>query len=240
MKRIIAREWLFLISFFLLGSILTILFYFNDNDLYIEKNNLYIEKRHQIYDALTEEFKIKEAIKSGLTEEKIIKPKKIVRDSLIKILRELKVGSKEYEEAKKDKQTKLNQDKNPYYRDLKQWAEDRRAILGDTSKPLGTYEQFYANLDDPQKRKEFYDTVSTFLYYNGFIKDYDNMKDYRTFESLFFPPVKSNFYSDTSNFFNYLFSKYYWFETWMSVLMLYFLFLFIRSVNYSIHLLRRK
>jgi hypothetical protein len=97
----------------------------------------------------------------------------------------------------------------------------------DTSIHLGTFESFSQNLDSYPQRKHFYDTIS--------IK-YD-IGDYETFKiNISSPPIFSSF----PKFYRHLFAKWYWFDTWMSVLLPYILFQLMRSIFLSVKTLISK
>lgn len=232
MKRIIAREWLILISFLFLGSIFSIIFYFDDYEVYKQKNILFYGNKKYFYDALTREVKNKRNKKELKTEVNIEKestPNKLKNNPYYTDL-EIKVNSIPIlneegiiEFIRKDTNTPLCI--------MQQWVLSQNQNINDTSLPLGTFDQFYELLDDSVMRKNLYDTL---LKYSGY------SEDYKSFKNIFLRPEKPKIFNGTTKFINHLFSKYYWFETWMSVLILYFLFQFIRTIIFSIRVLRHK
>lgn len=97
----------------------------------------------------------------------------------------------------------------------------------DTSVHLGTFVEFSASLDDKSKRRSFYDSISVKF----------DVGDFATYESKISPP---SVFSVFPKFFKHLFSKWYWFDAWLSICMPYIFFQFLRSIIYSIKVLINK
>ncbi|MBU2586387.1 MAG: hypothetical protein KKH32_13795 [Bacteroidetes bacterium] len=200
-KKIIAREWLYLVSLSLLGIILTVILYFpNSKD--------YVRKRQILYDALTKHYSKVVAIKSEKTTYDILD-----RSS----------NTKKRKNTFEDFETIFDK---PNIWDVAS-AIERKEQISDTTKPIGIFEQFSARLDDQNRRKALYDSV--FVHFD--------VGDYQTFESIVVPPPML---SGFSKFWTHLSSKWYWLQTWASVLIPYLFFQFVRSLIYSIRTLRHK
>jgi hypothetical protein len=185
LKKIIAREWLILVSSILVGSILIPITYFqkpSDPD--------YMRVRKRLYE--------------GLIAKRHFDPSTAVLVNPFDAFDRLKV---EYLSPKFD-------------------LGDGFVLDIDTSVHLGTFEEFSKNLDDSHRRKVLYDSLS--------IK-YD-IESYETFESHISP---SSMFSGFPKFFNHLFSKHYWFNTWLAVLLPYLVFQIFRSIIFSIKVLRK-
>ena len=106
----------------------------------------------------------------------------------------------------------------------KKWGSYRKVsdeeIAADTSHPLGTFASFCSNLDDPIKRKKFYDSVSTYF----------DIGDYQAFQQKVLAPSLSD---RLSKFWNHLFSKSYWIQTWLAIAFPFLLIQSVRSIVYS-------
>lgn len=210
-KMIIAREWLYLVSLSLLGIILTVILYFqNSKD--------YIRNRQLLYDVLTRHYSEVAAAKSEKTMnnifDKISKPKK-GKNKRVKTVFKIDWSKIRVKENIWDVATASETNENYLGRN------------GDTTKPLGTFEQFSARLDDHNLRKALYDSASVHF----------DVGDYQVFESRIVPP---SIFSSFSKFYTHSSSKKYWLQTWASALILYLFFQFVRSVIYSIRTLRHK
>ncbi len=104
----------------------------------------------------------------------------------------------------------------------------KAAVLSiDTLRPFGTFEQFSGTLDDDALRRRFYDTVSTKY----------RLGDINSFERKVLPPSQ---FTRVEKLLQHLFSRSFWFSTWLAVLVPYLLVLFVRSVIWSLKTLRTK
>ncbi|GEM_PF-5470318 len=92
---------------------------------------------------------------------------------------------------------------------------------------IGMFERFSDNLESSNKRRVFFDSVSL---------KYD-IGDYNEFERRITPP---SIFAGFQKFVKHLFAKWYWFDTWVSVLLPYILFQVLRSVFLSIKILITK
>ncbi len=114
--------------------------------------------------------------------------------------------------------------------DLNKWQrlkERYEGVPAETLRLYGTFEHFSWDLDDPVKRRAMYDSISQRF----------DIGSYPIFEGKVAPPA---FHSPYTKLVGHMGNKFYWFHTWMSVLSLYIIFQFIRSVLWSFRTLRQK
>jgi hypothetical protein len=119
-------------------------------------------------------------------------------------------------------------------------ADMKRHALYDSAKAKGiappNYETFSMALNDPDKRKRFYDLA---LEHNIIQPGYDAFVEEVGLQlSSFRPLQESGRRIRFDEFVAHLQSKQHWFSTWFSVLLLYFVVQIIRSVFWSVRLLK--
>lgn len=187
LKRILAREWLFLIGFLLLGAPTTVLLYF-------PVSSEYKASRQRLYDELTKHY--------------------------------------QRERRWQELSSRYNFEGIPKSKTLRTFKPDPSQIIWDdeppdTSRPFATFEEFSKNLHDPSKRKSFYDSIPVKF----------DIGDFHTFEAKIAPPSS---FSGISKFLNHLLSRWYWMQTWLTVLLPYALFIFVRSLVWSVKTLKRQ
>jgi hypothetical protein len=113
--------------------------------------------------------------------------------------------------------------------DVNKWQRLRlryEGVPGDTLRPYGTFMQFSRDLDDAVKRRILYDSIS-----QGF-----DIGTYAEFENKV---VQPSFLSPYKKLVSQMGNKLYWFPTWTSVLTLYIIFQFIRSILWSFKTLKQ-
>jgi hypothetical protein len=235
MKKIIAKEWLLFVSFLIASVILNILsIYYYSITYYNETYPNYISNRQRFYEFINGELKLraKKNLENNyyISEDSILSKENIKPNQISNNRKNSIVKINDFEEIL----NYIKKDNSKPFSKLQQWAA-RYPYFNDTNKPIGTFEQFYKILEIQRNRDEF-------MYYvlsnNGVsvLERHDILFDHL----LSRPPQEPSLLKSSSWLYYNLFHGYERFKNWISLLMLYFIFLFARTMIYSIRIIKNK
>ncbi|HCA78679.1 MAG TPA: hypothetical protein DEP53_02990 [Bacteroidetes bacterium] len=209
-KRILAREWLYLFAFIIVGFIATTFFYYNDS-------SDHITQRRSLYSQVSQDLAIGTFVEFSNRLDNS-RDRRELFDTLVAhyTVREDSVRHKLYDRLLSDKEALPSYDQ--YSRDL------------DTpSRRMAFYNRLIASNI----------LLPTFNLFERRIaaREVLGITDFPSFERrLLPPPITVSFQKCAEQ----LFSKNSWFHTWVAVLFLYLVFQLVRSLLWSIKTLRTK